>query len=102
MKASLASSLFLLSVTSVIATSNNAAAKPADLPQCQTLVQQCEKAGYEPGEHKKDGKGLWVDCVGAIAHGKSVPGVTASQADAKTCADAAKAEFKAHREAKKQ
>jgi len=77
------------------------AQKPAELPQCTSIVQQCEKAGYEPGEHKKNGKGLWVDCVGAIAHGKSVAGVTASEADAKACAQAARAERKEKKEEKK-
>lgn len=77
------------------------AQKPADLPQCATIVQQCEKAGFEPGEHKKNGKGLWVDCVGAIAHGKTVAGVTVSQADAKACQQGAKAERKEKKAEKK-
>jgi hypothetical protein len=72
------------------------AEKAKDLPQCATLTKACEAAGFEPGAHKKNGKGLWVDCVGAIAHGKTVAGVTATQADAKACADAAKAERKEH------
>lgn len=67
------------------------AAKPMDLPACQAIAKQCAAAGFEPGDHKKNGKGLWVDCVGAIAHGKTVTGVTATQAEAKTCADASKA-----------
>ena len=33
----------------------------AKLPQCQSIVPQCEKAGFEPGMHKKDGKGLWAE-----------------------------------------
>ena len=65
--------------------------KAKDLPACQSIVKSCEAAGFEPGEHKKDGKGLWIDCIHAIAKGKTVPGVTAAQADAKACQDAAKA-----------
>ena len=77
------------------------AEKAKDLPQCAAITKACEAAGYEPGDHKKNGKGLWVDCVGAIAHGKTVAGVTATQAEAKACADVAKAEMKDHK-AKKQ
>jgi GH24 family phage-related lysozyme (muramidase) len=83
-------------VTSSIAHAEHA----KDLPQCANLVKACESAGYEPGDHKKNGKGLWVDCVGAIVHGKTVAGVTATKDEAKACADAAKAEHKAHKEAK--
>ncbi len=71
-----------------------------DLPQCASITKACEAAGYAPGDHKKNGKGLWVDCVGAIAHGKSVAGVSATQDEAKTCAEAAKAEHKEHKDAK--
>lgn len=74
-----------------------AADKPADLPQCASIVKACEGAGFEPGEHKKNGKGLWVDCVGALAHGKTVAGVTAAEADAKACQEAAKAAHQARR-----
>ena len=76
------------------------AEKAKDLPQCASITKACEAAGFEPGDHKKNGKGLWVDCVGALAHGKKVEGVTATQDEAKACADAAKAEHKEHRDAK--
>ena len=81
------------------------AQKPMELPACSSLAKSCEAAGFMPGEHKKDGKGLWVDCIGAIAHGKTVAGVTATQADAKACEDAAKTAHearRAERKAKKQ
>jgi hypothetical protein len=48
--------------------------------------------GYQPGEHKRDGEGLWVDCVAAIAHGKTVAGVSGvSQSAAQACLNAEKA-----------
>lgn len=75
-------------------------AKPADLPECASIVGQCEKAGFEPGDHKKSGKGLWVDCVHQVAEGKVIAGVTSTQAEAKTCSDAAKVVRKAKRAAK--
>ena len=77
------------------------AEKPADLPQCASIVKSCEAAGFEPGEHKKTGKGLWVDCIGAIAHGKTVAGVTATADEVKSCAEAAKAAHKEKRATKK-
>ena len=76
------------------------AEKATDLPQCASISKACEAAGFEPGAHKKNGKGLWADCVGAIAHGKTVAGVSATQSDAKACADAANA-FRKERKAKK-
>jgi hypothetical protein len=77
------------------------AEKPKELPQCASIAKACEAAGYHAGDHKKTGKGLWVDCVGAIAHGKTVEGVTATQEEAKACADAAKVERKEHKANKK-
>jgi hypothetical protein len=74
------------------------AEKPADLPQCASIAKSCEAAGYQPGEHKKNGKGLWADCVHAIAKGKTVTGVTATQADAKACQEAAHAARRERRE----
>jgi hypothetical protein len=61
------------------------AEKPKDSPDCAEISKQCEAAGYTPGDHKKDGKGLWVDCIGAVAKGKSVAGVTAGKEQAEKC-----------------
>lgn len=81
----------------LVLSTKSFAEKAAELPECAGPVAACEKAGFEPGEHKKNGKGLWVDCIGARAHDKAVAGVTISKEEAKTCADAKKA----HRQAKK-
>lgn len=61
-------------------------------PACAKIVQDCEAQKYDPGMHRKDGMGLWVDCIGAIAHGKTVAGVSDTQAEAKTCLQAKRAE----------
>lgn len=74
--------------------------KAAALPQCANIVPQCEKAGFEPGDHKKTGKGLWMDCVSKVAGGASIAGVSVPEAEAKSCADAAKAVHKEHKAAK--
>lgn len=81
-------SLLVLVLGFVVSTAVWARQKPADLPQCQTITSSCKAAGYLPGQHKKDGKGLWMDCVGAIAHGKTVAGVAATQDQAKACMQA--------------
>lgn len=48
--------------------------------------------GYQPGEHGGDGEGLWIDCVGKLAKGQQVPGVTGvSKAAAKACQQAKRA-----------
>jgi hypothetical protein len=90
---------FVLS-SGFLSLANAQTGKPADLPECTSIVGQCEKAGFEPGDHKKTGKGLWVDCVHQVATGKTIAGVSSTQAEAKTCADAAKVVRKAKRAAK--
>lgn len=75
---------------SKIAVANDGA-KAKDLPECKTIVEQCEASNFKPGKHKKNKHGLWMDCVGKVAKGKTVSGVSVSAADAKICADAAKA-----------
>jgi hypothetical protein len=84
-----------------------------DLPACKGVTDVCMAAnvsgtdskngktehGYQPGEHSRDGKGLWVDCVAKLAHGKDVPGVTGvSKESAQACIGAEKA---AHGKGKK-
>lgn len=68
-----------------------ASANAADIPECANIVKACEGAGFMPGDHKKNGKGLWVDCVGAIGKGKTVAGVSSTQAEAQACQNAHKA-----------
>ncbi len=80
----------MLVVLSILSVQLAHAEKAKDLPACANIVKSCEAAGYKPGDHKKTGKGLWVDCVGAIAKGQTVSGVTATQADAQACKDAHK------------
>ena len=78
----------------------------SDLPACKGVTDVCMAAnvtgtdnktgqtlhGYQPGAHKKDGEGLWVDCVAKLAHGQTVAGVTGvSQASAQACLQAEKA-----------
>lgn len=90
----------------VVSGSAFAAHDGSDLPACKGVTDVCMAAnvsatdsksgkamhGYQPGEHARDGEGLWVDCVGALAHGKTVAGVTGvTQAAAKACAQAERA-----------
>lgn len=69
-----------------------AANSAASLPECSRIASACESQGYKAGQHSKSGKGLWIDCIGVIAKGKTVPGVSGFTADeAKACERAAKA-----------
>ena len=43
---------------------------------CKQIKSACESAGFVKGDHKKDQKGLYKDCVQPILAGKSVAGVT--------------------------
>lgn len=86
-----------LIAVSMMSQTQEAAAKASALPECVEPVAACEAAGYKPGDHKKTGKGLWVDCIAARAHDKAVEGVTITKEAAKACADA----HKSHRAMKK-
>lgn len=72
----------------------------SDLPACQGVTDKCMAAsvtatdsktgktinGYVSGEHKRDGHGLWVDCVEKLAKSQPVEGVTGVSAEsAKAC-----------------
>ncbi len=78
----------------------------SDIPACKGVTDVCMAAqvsatdsktgkvmsGYQPGEHRRDGEGLWADCVAKLAQGKTVPGVTGvSQDSAKACQQAERA-----------
>jgi hypothetical protein len=49
--------------------------------ECKPLKEACEKAGFTMGGHKKDGKGIIVDCMGKFAKGEKVEGVSLDPAD---------------------
>lgn len=85
----LLASVFSLSAS--VFAAENAATDPA----CTAIVAACEGAGYQPNEHKKNNKGLWIDCIGAIAKGKTVAGVSNTKEEARAC-------MKVHRQARKQ
>jgi len=60
--------------------------KAKDLPECAAIVKACVDAGFKPGAHDKNGKGLWADCMRPLAKGKAVEGVSGPSADeAKKC-----------------
>ena len=72
----------------------------SDIPACAGVTDKCLAAqvtsvdsktgktmtGYIAGEPKRDGHGLWADCVEKLAKGQPVDGVTGVTADAaKAC-----------------
>jgi hypothetical protein len=69
---------------------------PVKIPECQAPFAACLKAGYVVGAHQKGDKqgtdkGLWVDCMHAVADGKkTVDGVDKSAAQACEAAKKAK------------
>jgi hypothetical protein len=84
----------------------------SDIAECKGVTDVCmaanvsgkdsksgqEMHGYQPGEHSRDGEGLWVDCVGKLAKGQQVAGVSGvSQQAAKACAKAEKATHGHHK-----
>lgn len=88
MKQVIMTSLIVLSSVISFAADKNLPA------ECTTIASQCEAAGFMPGAHKKNGKGLWVDCVHVVAKGQTVTGVTATKDDAIACQKAKHAQGK--------
>ena len=52
---------------------------------CRQIKESCESAGFKKGDHKANGKGLYVDCMKKIMNGESVPGVAASGEQVAAC-----------------
>lgn len=75
------------------AHAETSAEKPKNAPVCQEVTKACEAAGFKSGDHKKTGKGLWMDCVKPLAHGQSVTGVSGiTKESAAACGQYAKAQ----------
>lgn len=73
------------------------------IPECESIVKACDAGGFKPGMHKENGKGTWVDCVGKIAKGETVQGVTGvSKEDATKCLEARKSKRDEHMAKKKE
>ncbi len=79
----------LVALALILLASSASAHEHAVPSECTAIAAACEAAHYMPGEHKKNGKGMWADCIHAIAKGKTVEGVSGFSADdAKKCAKA--------------
>lgn len=76
------------STVSVFAQANE---KAVNSPECGAVVKACEAGGFSVGSHKKNHKGLWVDCIAKLAKGKPVEGVSGVSSDeAKKCVEVKK------------
>lgn len=62
------------------------------VPECKSIAEACDKAGYPLGGRKKlgEGKGM-ADCVKKIAQGEKIDTVTNTADEAKACIAARKA-----------
>ena len=61
----------------------NAAEKKAN--GCKAIEAACKSAGYVKGDHKKNGKGLFEDCLKPVVEGKSIEGVTVEASVIESC-----------------
>lgn len=52
---------------------------------CKKIQAACEAAGYKKGDHKKNGKGLFMDCMKKIKDGGSVEGVFVPAEEVNAC-----------------
>lgn len=52
---------------------------------CKKIAEACETAGFKKGEHEKNHKGLWLDCIRPLMDGKKVAGVNVTDGEIKAC-----------------
>lgn len=52
---------------------------------CKQIKSACEAGGYEKGSHKKNGKGLFKDCMQKIMAGEAVEGVNVPADEVAAC-----------------
>lgn len=80
------SKLSLLSLA-VLASSLVAfsAAHAGETGPCKQIKAACEAGGYVKGNHKKNGKGLFVDCMKKIMAGEAVEGVSVPADEVAAC-----------------
>jgi hypothetical protein len=52
---------------------------------CKRIRAACEAGGYVKGMHKKNGKGLFKDCMQKIMAGESVEGVSVPAEEVAAC-----------------
>jgi hypothetical protein len=90
--------LLILSLASLLSLSLQA--EDAKNHPCQKIKTACESAGFKKGDHKKNKKGLHVDCMKPVMAGQTVAGVTVSAEDISAC-KVKQVEHKAKKEAKK-
>jgi len=88
----------LTGALSLADTSTPPATAGKKMGPCKQIIAACESAGFEKGMHKKDGKGLYKDCLDPILAGQSVAGVSVDPSLVPAC-QAAKAKHQAKKQA---
>ena len=89
----------LVLASSLVAFSAGADTTTPKSKPCQEIKTACEAGGFVKGAHKKDGKGLYKDCIQKIMAGESVAGVSLT-ADQVSACKARKAKHAAAKAAK--
>lgn len=69
----------------VIASSLAFSAGATESKPCKEIRAACEAGGFVKGNHKKDGKGLYKDCLQKILAGEAVAGVTVTPDQVSAC-----------------
>lgn len=88
-------SLALLLALSTASTIVSAEAAKVKHP-CEAVKSSCEAAGFVKGGHKKDKKGLFIDCMQPLFAGQTVAGVTVAS-DALTACKEKKADHQKYK-----
>lgn len=84
-----------LSLVAASAFASNPSGEKSPGP-CKKIVSACEAAGFVKGGHKKNGNGVFKDCLNKILAGEAVANVTVPADEVAACK-----EKKAKRQAKK-
>ncbi len=75
----------IMSVLLIALLALNLSAAEKKVDGCKKIEAVCKTAGYVKGSHKKDGKGLYEDCLKPVVAGKVVEGVVVEAADIELC-----------------
>ena len=77
--------LLLVAMVSVFAGFAQAEENIGKDHPCHEVKTACEAAGFVNKSHKKDGKGLHIDCIKKLIAGETVPGVTVAADKIEAC-----------------
>ncbi len=75
----------MMSLLLIVLLAFNLSAAEKKVNSWKKIETACKSAGFVKGAHKKDGKGLYEDCLKPVVEGKMIEGVTVEASDIEAC-----------------